>query len=433
MDKIRQVNGCHVMAKPSSSKCNIDCDYCFYLEKEMLYPDQKQQWKMNDETLEKFIKQYIEAQNGNHVEFAWQGGEPTLMGIDFFERAMVLQAKYKGDKTIANSFQTNGIALNQSWCDFLKRHHFLVGVSIDGPQKHHDQYRKTRSGKGTHTQVIAAITLLKKNNITFNTLTVVNRHNAKYPLEIYRYLKKIGSTYIQFIPLVERKSSQPTDDGLYLVSPEHDSAHITEWSVVSQDYGNFLTTVYDEWINNDVGKVYIQMFESALSSWCGDSSTLCIFAESCGHSLALESNGDVYNCDHFVYPEYKLGNIHHQSLTTMNYSEQARRFGQDKSDTLNTKCRRCEYLSVCHGGCPKHRISNVQGYSHHNYLCAAYYQFFQHATPTMNVMSRLIEDGRPIELIMPMLSTRAKTINKRSRNVQCPCGSGKKFKRCCGQ
>ncbi|WP_422128582.1 anaerobic sulfatase maturase [Vibrio hannami] len=429
------INSCRVMAKPSSSVCNLDCEYCFYLEKEHLYPERKDGWKMSDETLEAYIKQHIEAQHINEVTFSWQGGEPTLLGLDFFERVIELQVKYAVGKTIKNAFQTNGILLNDAWCEFFKKHQFLVGLSVDGPQSLHDKYRVNRSGKPTHDRVHAALNLLKRHKVDFNTLTVINAENAKHPEIVYDYLVSNGVEYIQFIPLVEQKGNETTSDGLTLIHPNLNvDSYVTEWSVPSKQYGDFLNRVFDIWVKRDVGRVFVNMFDSTLSTWCGQGAGFCVLAPTCGHAFALESNGDLYNCDHYVYPEYLLGNIHDTSITEMNNSRQAIKFGQDKHDKLTSQCKKCDFRFACNGGCPKHRfIKSASGEPQHNYFCEGYEAFFKHSSEYMQIMRELINRGQAPSDIMYLIHQRkiqART-NSVGRNEPCPCGSGKKFKRCC--
>lgn len=382
------------MAKPSGSVCNLDCEYCFYLEKEKLYPKRQTNWKMSDETLTRFILQHIEAQPGLDVEFAWQGGEPTLLGIEFFQRVTDLCEEFKGDKRISHTFQTNGILINDEWCEFFNKHRFLVGVSIDGPKELHDFYRVNRSGKGSFDKVMKAISLLNKHNIEFNTLTVVNDKNAKHPLKTYEFLKSIGSKFIQFIPLVERKESEEKTS--ILSGPNETFTGVTEWSVSPIEYGQFLNDIFDTWLRQDVGSTCVQTFETTLASWITGSSNICVFSKTCGHAFALEANGDLYQCDHYVYPEYKIGNIHTQRIRSMNASDKAIEFGQQKFTNLNKKCKACPYLSQCYGGCPKHRFNiSPSGKPDHNYLCEGYFKYFQHTENAMKFMRMLIQAGRP--------------------------------------
>lgn len=424
------VAGCHVMAKPTGSVCNIDCTYCFYLEKEALYPERNKNWRMSDETLETYIQQQIAAQSGNRVIFAWQGGEPTLMGLAFFRRVVALCAKYANGKTVEHALQTNGIVLNDEWAQFFAEHHFLVGLSIDGPAHLHNQYRVNRAGKGTHAQVMAAMTLLKKHHVEFNTLTVVGKHNVGHAREVYDFLLAAGSHHIQFIPLVERMSTAQTSV-LNLVMPGESAATLTPWTVPSWQFGEFLNQIFDVWIRRDVGRVSVQMFDVAFAAWNGQPPVLCVHSETCGHAFALESNGDLYNCDHFVYPEHLLGNIHQQSIEAMNNSEQARAFGTAKRDGLTADCRRCDFRFVCHGGCPKHRFAvSPGGHIGHNYLCAGYQHFFKHITRVMNVWRAMLADGHPPATIMQWVAQDVPVVA--GRNDSCPCGSGKKYKTCCG-
>ena len=316
-------NSFHVMSKPTGLICNLDCSYCFYLEKERLYGSQVT-WAMNSDVLESYIRQYIEAQESNVVHFAWQGGEPTLLGVEFFRRAFELQEKYAGGKNVENALQTNGILLDDAWCDFLARHRVLVGISIDGPRALHDSYRVDKGDHGTFTRVMRGISLLKKHGVEFNNLTTVHRGNECHPLKIYRFLKEIGSQYLQFIPIVERMAHSPvTDEGLVLIQPSFGGlADVTPWSVDPKEYGRFLCSIYDEWVSHDVGKIFVQHFDVALENRVGLPASLCVFRETCGSAMALEHNGNLYSCDHFVYLEHKLGNIATKSMKEMAHSEQ---------------------------------------------------------------------------------------------------------------
>lgn len=432
------VAGCHVMAKPTGSVCNIDCTYCFYLEKEALYPERNKNWRMSDDTLETYISQHIAAQSGNHVIFAWQGGEPTMMGLPFFRHVVELCDKYANGKKIEHALQTNGIVLNDEWARFFAENRFLIGLSIDGPAHVHNQYRVNRAGKGTHEQVVAAMALLKAHHVEFNTLTVVGKHNVGHAREVYDFLLAAGSRHIQFIPLVERMSTTESSV-LNLVLPGESAATLAPWTVPSWQFGEFLNHIYDVWIRRDVGRVSVQMFDVALAAWTGQPPVLCVHSETCGHAFAMESNGDLYNCDHFVYPEHLLGNIHQQTIAEMNNSKQAIAFGQAKRDTLPPDCRRCDFRFVCHGGCPKHRFAvSPTGHPGHNYLCAGYKNFFQHITRYMNVWREILADGYPPATIMQWVAqdqrAAAQPVNHSvNRNDSCPCGSGKKYKKCCGQ
>lgn len=427
------ITGCHVMAKPTGSVCNIDCTYCFYLEKEALYPERNTHWQMSDETLERYIRQHIDAQAGDSVTFAWQGGEPTMMGLAFFRHVMALCDKYAGGKKITHALQTNGILLDDAWARFFAEHRFLIGLSIDGPAALHNQYRVNRAGKGTHDRVMAAMSLLKAHHVEFNTLTVVGKHNVEHALEVYEFLVAAGSRYIQFIPLVERLSNDASS-ALQLVLPGESAARLAPWTVPSWQFGDFLCQIFDLWVRRDVERVSVQMFDVALAAWAGQPPVLCVHSATCGHAFALESNGDLYNCDHFVYPEHKLGNIHQQTIHELNHSEQAIAFGQAKEDRLTADCRRCEFRPVCHGGCPKHRFAvSPGGHPGHNYLCAGYKHFFKHITPYMNVWQQLQENGYPPSAIAQWLAREAQQApTAAKRNDPCPCGSGRKYKKCCG-
>lgn len=427
------VADCHVMAKPSGAVCNIDCTYCFYLEKAALYPERNRNWRMTDETLEQFIRQHIAAQRGEQINFAWQGGEPTLMGLPFFQRVVALCEQYANGRRITHTLQTNGILLNEAWVAFFAEQNFLIGLSLDGPAHLHNQYRVNRAGKGTHAQTMAAMALLKAHKVEFNTLTVVGKHNVDHAREVYEFLLAAGSRYIQFIPLVERISTNASSR-LNLVMPGESAAMLAPWTVPAWQYGEFLNQIFDLWVRRDVDRVYVQMFDLALAAWMGQPPVLCVHAETCGHAFALEANGDLYNCDHYVYPEHLLGNIHQQSIQALNNSERAIVFGEAKRERLTADCRRCDYRFACHGGCPKHRFAvSPSGLPGHNYLCAGYQHFFQHISRYMNVWRGLLTQGYPPSAIMPWLAQKApKAAEAVGRNDLCPCGSGKKYKRCCG-
>ncbi|MDG3086168.1 anaerobic sulfatase maturase [Vibrio hannami] len=390
----------HVMSKPTGSVCNLDCDYCFYLEKDKLYPERNDNWKMADKTLEVYIKQHIEAQHTNQVTFAWQGGEPLMMGVGFFKRALQLQKKYANGKSIENTLQTNGLLLNDEWCKLFKENNFLIGISIDGPEHLHDKYRTNRSGKGSYQKVKSAIEMLRTYQIEFNTLTVVGSHNVDYALEVYSHLKLLGSQFHQYIPLVERSAVQPTAEGIYLISPEHNSlAQVTEWSVPSLKFGQFLATIFEYWVKKDVGQIFVPYFDNTLAGWAGEQGNMCTMAERCGSAFAMEANGDVYNCDHYVYPEFKLGNIHSTSINEMNFSTQNYEFGIKKKE-LNNKCKQCRYVKLCHGGCPKQRFVSQANDLPHNYLCEGYEHFFKQSEAKMKVMCDLWFRGRsPAEVM----------------------------------
>jgi len=394
----------HIMTKPIGPICNLDCKYCFYLEKEKLYPGTKT-WAMPDEVLEQYVQQYIAAQPGDEIHFAWQGGEPTLLGLDFFRRVVELQQRHAGGKTIANALQTNGVLIDDAWGEFLAEHRFLVGVSIDGPRDLHDCYRVDKGQAPTFDRVMRGIAKLKQHDVDFNTLTVVHRRNSQHPVEVYRFLKEIGSGFIQFIPIVERRAASGSSDGLVLIKPSFgDAAEVTEWSVEPKAYGTFLSRIFDEWVKKDVGRVFVQLFDVALESWMGMDASLCVFKKTCGSALAMEHTGDLYSCDHFVYPENKLGNIMETALENLVDSPQQKAFGQAKSESLPRMCRTCEVRFACNGECPKHRfLTTPDGEPGLNYLCAGYKHFFKHIDPYMQFMAGELRAQRPPANIMRFL------------------------------
>ena len=383
------------MTKPNGATCNLDCTYCYYLEKERLYPAGGS-FRMSDEVLSSFVRQYIRSQTAPVVTFAWHGGEPTLLGIPFYERVLELQTKYAKGKRIENAFQTNGVLLDDKWGEFLSKNGFLVGISIDGPEELHDAYRVNKGGRPTHSRVMRGLEVLKKHGVEFNTLTVVHRKNSYRPLEVYRFLKDIGSKYLQFIPIVEQLAAEPDEDGLRLPKPyASTNSAVAEWSVEPLQYGRFLQTIFDEWVLNDAANLFVQVFDVALSAWLDYVPSLCVFAETCGLALAMEHNGDVYSCDHFVYPEDKLGNLMEIPLTKMAASLQQSQFGNAKSDSLPAECRQCDVRFVCNGGCPKHRfLASTSGEPGLNYLCEGYKHFFGHIAPYMQFMSSEYRLGR---------------------------------------
>ncbi len=402
-------SGFHILTKPIGPICNLDCKYCFYLEKQKLYPEEHE-WRMSDEVLEEYVRQYIQDQPVPEINFAWQGGEPTLLGVEFFRKAVRLQQKYAGGKTISNALQTNGTLLDTEWCEFLAANKVLVGLSIDGPRALHDKYRVDKGQTPTFDAVMRGLELLKKNKVDFNTLTVVNRTNSRQPLAVYRFLKEIGSQFIQFIPLVERQPSAQTKAlGLDFAAPpdleqrDDNQSPVTAWSVEARQYGKFLCAIFDEWVRKDVGQTFVQLFDVALGNWMGLGSSLCVFAEKCGVALAMEHNGDVYSCDHYVYPKYRLGNVMNQSLGEMVSSREQMKFGSDKVDLLPQYCRKCEVRFACNGECPKHRfIKTPDGEDGLNYLCAAYKHFFNHIDRSMHTMAQLLHQGHAAAEIMAM-------------------------------
>jgi uncharacterized protein len=431
---MRSAPGFHVMAKPIGPICNLDCKYCFYLEKESLYP-QVEKWAMRDDVLESYIRQYIEAHDAPVVSFAWQGGEPTLLGVEYFRRVVELEKKYANGKRIANAFQTNGVLLNDAWAELFLENQFLIGISIDGPGELHDAYRVDKGGQPTFDRVMHGIDVLKRHKVDFNTLTTVHRANADAPLEVYRFLKSNGSGYMQFIPIAERISQNVTSDGLRLISPDFSGpAKVTPWSVEPRSFGRFLCAVFDEWVRKDVGRVFVQLFDVSLEMWAGMEASLCIFRRTCGAALAMEHSGDLYSCDHFVYPENRLGNIMESPLASLVASAQQQRFGEAKESTLPRYCRECDVRFACNGECPKHRFTQTpDGELGLNYLCAGYKMFFHHIDPYMRFMAAELAAQRPPANVMRWVAERdaSQKQGKPGRNDPCPCGSGKKLKQCC--
>lgn len=389
----------YIMAKPVGSLCNLACHYCYYLEKAKLYQDNPRQI-MTDELLEKFIKEYIESQTMPQVLFTWHGGETLMRPLDFYKKVVALQRKYAGGRTIDNCIQTNGTLLTDDWCRFFHDNHWLVGVSIDGPQEFHDEYRKNKQGKPSFLKVMQGINLLNKHQVEWNALAVVNDFNADYPLDFYHFFKEIGCRYIQFTPIVERIFQH--SDGRYLASVEEGATEtVTDFSVTPEQWGNFLCTIFDEWVRNDVGEYFIQLFDATLANWVGEQPGVCSLAKNCGHAGVIEFNGDVYACDHFVFPQYKLGNIYSKSLVEMMYSEKQLQFGRDKSEKLPTQCKECQYLFACNGECPKNRFcKTASGETGLNYLCKGYYQYFDHVAPYMDFMKKELLAQRPPANIM---------------------------------
>jgi uncharacterized protein len=420
----------HVMAKPTGAICNLDCAYCFFLSKEQLYPNST--FRMSDEVMESYIRQTIEAHTAPEVTIAWQGGEPTLMGLDFYRRAMDVVDKYRRPgTTIAHTIQTNGTRLDEEWCEFLREHQFLVGISVDGPRAMHDTYRRDKGGAPTFDKVIKGLRLMQRMKVEFNILCTVNDVNSQHPLEVYRFFRdELRARYIQFIPIVERVN----DNGQTLLQQ---GQRVTDRSVRPEQYGQFLIEMFDEWVRLDVGKVFVQMFDGVLMSWLRGQSSLCIFRETCGEGVALEHNGDLYSCDHFVEPKYLLGNIAQTPLVELVNSDRQRRFGQDKQTSLPRYCRECEYLFACHGECPKGRfLDTPDGESGLNYLCGGLKAYFGHVDPYMRALAELLRRGRPAADIMPIVArqdeARRRAFAAAGRNDPCPCGSGLKFKRCHG-
>lgn len=392
----------YVMLKPAGAHCNLACKYCYYLEKNKLYPT-AQRHLMSDEMLELFTREYIEAQTMNQVLFTWHGGEPLLRSIDFYRKAISLQQKYAGGRRIDNVIQTNGTLLTDEWCEFFAQNHWLVGISIDGPQPDHDHYRLTAAGKPSWKKVMQGIKLLKKHGVEWNAMAVVNAYNANHPLEFYRFFKENGCQFLQFTPIVERLTRH--EDGRNLASlADKDKISLSEASVAPEQWGYFLCAIFDEWVRKDVGRIFVEIFDCTLANWMGISPGICAYSKECGHAGVMEHNGDVYSCDHFVFPEYKLGNIRDHSLIDMLYGEQQQEFSRLKHSSLPRQCKECDMEFACHGECPKNRfMKDKYGDSGLNYLCPGYYHYYQHVAPYMDYMKQELMSQRPPSNIMKVV------------------------------
>lgn len=392
----------YVMLKPAGAHCNLACKYCYYLEKNKLYPTAKRHL-MSDEMLEQFTREYIEAQTMNQVLFTWHGGEPLLRSIDFYRKALSLQQKYAGGRRIDNVIQTNGTLLTDEWCEFFAQNHWLVGISIDGPQPVHDHYRLTAAGKPSWKKVMQGIKLLKKHGVEWNAMAVVNAYNVNHPLEFYRFFKENGCQFLQFTPIVERLTRH--EDGRTLASlADKDEISLSEASVAPEQWGYFLCAIFDEWVRKDVGKIFVEIFDCTLANWMGISPGICAYSKECGHAGVMEHNGDVYSCDHFVFPEYKLGNIRDHSLIDMLYGEQQQEFSRLKHSSLPRQCKECDMEFACHGECPKNRfMKDKYGDSGLNYLCPGYYHYYQHVAPYMDYMKQELMSQRPPSNIMKVV------------------------------
>ncbi len=392
----------YVMLKPAGAHCNLACKYCYYLEKNKLYPT-AQRHLMSDDMLEQFTREYIEAQTMSQVLFTWHGGEPLLRSIDFYRKALSLQQKYAGGRRIDNVIQTNGTLLTDEWCEFFAQNHWLVGISIDGPQPDHDHYRLTAAGKPSWKKVMQGIKLLKKHGVEWNAMAVVNAYNANHPLEFYRFFKENGCQFLQFTPIVERLTRH--EDGRTLASlADKDEISLSEASVAPEQWGYFLCAIFDEWVRKDVGKIFVEIFDCTLANWMGISPGICAYSKECGHAGVMEHNGDVYSCDHFVFPEYKLGNIRDHSLIDMLYGEQQQEFSRLKHSSLPRQCKECDMEFACHGECPKNRfMKDKYGDSGLNYLCPGYYHYYQHVAPYMDYMKQELMSQRPPSNIMKVV------------------------------
>jgi len=432
----------HVLAKPTGPICNLDCEYCFFLSKEMLYPGDR--FRMADEMLETYIVQLLESHRTPDVMVAWQGGEPTMMGLDFFRRSVELVDKHKKPgQQISYTIQTNGTRLNDDWALFFKENNFLVGLSVDGTKPLHDVYRVDKRGLGSFDRVMEGFKILEARDVDVNVLCTIHAKNADHPLEVYRFFRDdMGVKFMQFIPIVERVtetllplanlgwSTERDDRPLYL----QEGHHVTDRSVEPEAFGRFLTTIFDEWLQNDVGNVYVQHFDVALANWYGEPSGLCVFSETCGLAVALEHNGDLYSCDHYVEPDYLLGNINDTPMIELVASDKQVEFGQAKRDDLPEFCRSCEVRFACHGGCPKNRFTKTpDGEDGLNYLCAGYKMFFNHINEPMQIMCQLLSQNRaPADVTAVLEAQEAARFAGVGRNDPCPCGSGAKYKKCHG-
>ncbi len=400
----------HVMVKPRGPICNLDCSYCYYLSKERLYPDSD--FLMSEEILEAFTRQYIEVQDIPEVTFGWQGGEPTLMSPDFFRLAVDLQEKYRSPgMRIHNALQTNGAYLHKEWCQLFKEFDFLMGVSLDGPRELHDTFRLDKAGNPTFDRVMAGISLLKQHQVEFNILTSVHATNVNHPIEVYRFLRdEVGARFVQFIPIVERDNDNGFQEG----------GEITKRSVTGRQYGDFLSAIFNEWVLEDVGRVFVQIFDVALAAWYGQRPGLCIFEQTCGKALVVEHNGDVYACDHFVEPKYKLGNLMETPLSELADSAPQKAFGLAKEETLPDFCRGCEVHFICNGGCPKNRtLHTPNGEPRLNYLCEGYQNFFTHINRPMKIMAAELRAGRPPANVMLIMKGEKEEVQVVGKTMRC--------------
>ncbi len=407
-----------IFAKPIGSICNLDCHYCYYLKKEHLYP-KGESWRMSDEILEEYIVQHINASPGPEIRFSWHGGEPTVLGLDYFHKIVALQNKHQpSNRRIANGMQTNGVLLDEDWCRFLAAEGFAVGLSLDGPQEMHDRYRVTKDKKPTHQQTMRGYKLLQQHRVYTDILCVVNAQNVKFPTEVYRFFKQINAHYISFLPLVE---SQPDAEG--------GVSHIT---VPAEAWGVFLCTIFDEWRDQDIGQIKVQIFEEAARTAFNQEHSLCIFRPTCGDIPVIEHNGDFYSCDHFVDAEHCLGNIKETPLVELLESPAQRAFGNAKLETLPRYCQECEVRVMCNGECPKNRfLQTPDGEEGLNYLCAGYKRFFTHCQPFVSEVAEQWPRQNLDRQMPPARTANARTSLKPGRNDPCPCGSGLKYKKCC--
>lgn len=388
------------MLKPVQAVCNLACDYCYYLEKQELYKDTGLRNVMSEQLLEKFTKEYIESQTMSQVLFTWHGGEPLMRPLGFYKKALAFQRQYAGGRKIDNCIQTNGTLLTDEWCEFLRENNFLVGISIDGPQDFHDEYRRNRAGKPSFVKVMQGIRLLKKHGVEWNAMAVVNDYNADYPLDFYRFFRdELDCHYLQFTPIVERLTKRA--DGLHLRSLKDEGGEVAPFTVRPEQWGRFLCAVFDEWVQHDVGNYFVQIFDATLANWAGEQPGVCSMGRTCGHAAVMEFNGDVYSCDHFVFPEYKLGNIYERTLVDMMYGTEQQEFGAMKQRDLPRQCLECKWKFACNGECPKNRFAHTaDGEPGLNYLCAGYRKFFAHVAPYMDFMKAELDAKRPPANVM---------------------------------
>ena len=388
----------YVMAKPIGSACNLSCEYCYYLEKSKLHHSSSQQ--MSDEMLELFIREYIQSQTTLEVLFTWHGGEPLLRPISFYKRVLELQQQYAGSRRVVNAIQTNGTLLTDEWCEFLRANNFLVVISIDGPEHLHNALRHTRQGEGCFKDVMSGLRLLAKHRVEWNAMATVTSANVAHPLEFYRFFRdELECQFLQFTPVVERTPHNP--NGTLLAHAGQQCGSVTPHSVKAEEWGEFLCAIFDEWVQNDVGKMFVQLFDSTLANWVGQPPGVCTMSKYCGHAAVIEHNGDVYSCDHFVFPEYRLGNLREKSLSAMMYGQQQSRFGVAKHNSLPGQCLNCEYEFACHGECPRNRfVTSADGEQRLNYLCKGYYRFFDHAAPYMDYMRKMLQSGQAPARVM---------------------------------
>ena len=402
----------NIMLKPAGSLCNLDCHYCYYLDKAAIYGGREP--RMSEEMLETVVREYIAANDVPEVMFNWHGGEPLVLGLDFYRKALEFQRKYADGKEVRNTLQTNGTLLTREWADFFRDNDFLIGISLDGPADIHDKYRKDKGGQPTFDRVMHGLRLLRDRDVAFNTMSTVNKVSEGRGLEVYQFLKSVGSRYMQFMPVVEhvkypadasgkvRKTARP-----YIVDPATEGAQLAGWSVSALGFGKFMCDIFDWWVRNDVGSCYVNLFDATLANWCGVRPGTCAYDRTCGGNSVIEHNGDLYPCDHFVYPKYLLGNIRDKSIRSMMESTEQARFGIDKRNTLPAKCFRCKYLHACNGECPKHRFNRTEaGDTGLNALCAGYYRFYDHAAPYMDKMKELLSKEQPPAYVMPWARSR---------------------------